>query len=67
MHEIDITGQITPIVRKDKTTLKGSPISKAITCMKSYLYGINGNFAKETNTSGYIVVWKNFIHHTQSD
>ena len=35
---------------------KGSPISKALTRMKIYLYTQNGNFVKETDNSGYIVV-----------
>ena len=36
--------------------LKGSPITNAVTCMKIYLYKQNGNFVKETDTLGYIVV-----------
>ena len=36
--------------------VKGSPISKALTRIKIYLYKQKSNFVKETDTSGYIVV-----------
>ena len=36
--------------------LKGSPITKALTCMKIYLYKKNGNFVKKSDIFGYIVV-----------
>ena len=34
----------------------GTPITKALTCMKIYLYKQKWQFAKETYTSGYFVV-----------
>ena len=37
---------------KYKTCASSSPISKALTCMETFLC----NFVKETDTSGYIVV-----------
>ena len=42
-------------------SLKGSPISKALTCMRVYKSVQtkmikNGNFVKESDTSSYIVV-----------
>ena len=36
--------------------IKGSPTSKALTCMKIYLYKQKSNFVKGTDNSGYIVV-----------
>ena len=44
------------ITRESFTNFKGSPISKALTYLKVYIYKENGNFVKETDTSGYIVV-----------
>ena len=46
--------------------LKGSPITKALTCMKIYLYKQKWQFlVKETDTSGYIVTYEQCIHYTQ--
>ena len=33
-----------------------SPITKALTCMKIYLYKQNGNVVKERSTSDYFVI-----------
>ena len=36
--------------------LKGSLITKALTCMKIYLYKQKWQFCQKTDTSGYVVV-----------
>ena len=46
--------------------VKGSPITKALTCMKFTCTNKNGNFVKETDTSGYII-YEQFIHYTKID
>ena len=43
--------------------LKGILLSKALTCMKSFLYKQNWLFIKETDTFGHIVV-RTIIHLT---
>ena len=50
------TGHNMPVI-------KGTPITKAFTCMKIYLYK-HGNFVKDTYTSGYFVVWAISASHT---
>ena len=51
----------TPI----KNVLKGSAITKALTCMKIYLYKQKWQFCQGDSDTLAILLYKQFIHYTK--
>ena len=52
-------------VNRNCQQVKGTPVSKALTCMIIYLYKQIGYFIKETDTSGYIIARTMYTSHKQ--
>ena len=66
LHCIDYYLSFSAIIHDNYTfsiLIKGILLSKALTCMKIFLYKQKRLFIKETDTFGHIVVW----HYTHTD